>query len=60
MRDIQTGCVPISCLAKEVGVKTRIMDSVISWASIIYKKDFMETGRNNKKLDIRKILEDNL
>jgi len=58
--DIQTGCVPISCLAKEVGVKTRIMDSVISWASIIYKKDFMETGRNNKKLDIRKILEDNL
>lgn len=58
--DVQTGCVPISCLAKEMGVKTKIMDSAISWASIIYKKDFYECGRNNKKLDIRKIIDDNL
>lgn len=54
--DIQTGCVPVSCLAKELGVKTKIMDSAISWASIIYKRDFYEHGRNSSKLDFKKIL----
>jgi len=58
--DVQTGCVPVCCLAKELGIKTRILDSVIDWASIVYKKDFMQTGRNSSKLDIRKILNDNL
>ncbi|MEA5040147.1 MAG: NAD/NADP octopine/nopaline dehydrogenase family protein [Clostridiaceae bacterium] len=50
--DIQTGCVPVSCLGKHLGVPTPIIDSVISWASSVYGRDFMVTGRNGERIDL--------
>lgn len=53
--DIQTGCVPVSCLGKRLGVETRVIDSVIAWASAVYGRDFMSTGRNEDRIDYEAI-----
>lgn len=56
--DIQTGCVPMSCLGKQIGVDTYIINSAIQWASTVYNFDFIKNGRNEKTLDISQIIED--
>ena len=56
--DVRTGCVPLSCLAKHIGVPTPIIDSVISWASTVYNYDFMANGRNDDVLDFRALVHD--
>lgn len=53
--DIQTGCVPVSCLGKRLGIETRVIDSVIAWASAVYGRDFMSTGRNEDRIDYEAI-----
>lgn len=56
--DIRTGCVPVSCAGKKLGVDTYIVDSVIQWASTVYDFDFMSKGRNDRYLDFERIMED--
>lgn len=56
--DIRTGCVPMSYIAKMIGVATPTMDAVISWASALYNLNFYEIGRNDKDLNLEEILED--
>lgn len=56
--DILTGCVPVSCVGKALGVKAPIIDSVIQWASCVYNYDFYAQGRNERLLDIGKLLSD--
>ena len=54
--DIQTGCVPVVTLGRLVGVQTPIMSSAIDWASILYKRDFRMSGRNEHNVDFSAIL----
>lgn len=56
--DVRTGCVPVSCLGKELGVDTYIIDSVIQWASTVYNFNFMKYGRNEQVVDFPKLIED--
>ena len=53
--DILTGCVPISCAGKAVGVKTEVLDTLIKWASILYGRDFHAEGRNETMIDFKKL-----
>ncbi len=50
--DISTGCVPVSCMGKKIGVPTPVIDSVISWASSVYDFDFYKNGRNSEKMGL--------
>ena len=50
--DIQTGCVPFSCVGRRLGVETRIIDSAIAWASAVYGRDFRAMGRNEERIDL--------
>ena len=54
--DIPTGCVPISCAGKAAGVKTKILDALINWASILYGRDFRAEGRNENLIDFERFL----
>ena len=54
--DILTGCVPVSCAGKVVGVKTEVIDTLIRWASILYGRDFHAEGRNENLIDFEKFL----
>jgi len=54
--DVPTGCVPISCAGKVAGVNTEIIDSLISWASILYNRDFRAEGRNENMIDFGSFL----
>jgi len=54
--DIPTGCVPISCAGKVAGVKTEIIDTIISQASIIFGRDFRAEGRNENLIDFESFL----
>ncbi len=56
--DIMTGCVPVSCAGKALGVPTPIIDSVIQWAACVYDYDFYGNGRNEKLLDIAQLIKD--
>mgnify|MGYP000983344165 CR=1 FL=1 len=49
--DIQTGCVPVSCLGRKLRVPTEITDTAIKWASVFYNRDFYMTGRNENTID---------
>ncbi|MFW9998706.1 MAG: NAD/NADP octopine/nopaline dehydrogenase family protein [Candidatus Hodarchaeota archaeon] len=51
--DIPTGLVPISSLAKFLGVKTPIIDSVINLSSILCGKNFRNDGRTIIGLDLK-------
>jgi len=55
--DILTGCVPVSCLGKALGVETKIIDSVIQFATTVYDYDFHAEGTNEKKVDFRALIE---
>jgi opine dehydrogenase len=50
--DIPTGCVPLCCVGKRLGVKTPIAKALINWSSAVYGFDFMERGRNDTKIDL--------
>lgn len=56
--DVRTGCVPISCVGRELGVPTPVIDSVIAWASSVYNVDLYATGRNADKMGIQNLLAD--
>ena len=56
--DIQTGCVPVSCLGKRLNIPTDITDSSIKWASVLYNCDFYATGRNEQMIDFGALLQD--
>lgn len=55
--DIRTGCVPVSCLGKYVGIDTYIIDSVIQWATTVYNYDFMARGRNHSVVDFHALVD---
>ncbi len=50
--DVPMSLVPISEFGKELGVKTRIIDSLIDIANSIFKRDFRNTGRNLSRLGL--------
>ena len=54
--DILTGCVPMSCAGKAVGIRTDVLDTLIRWASILYGRDFYAEGRNEALIDFSKFL----
>lgn len=53
--DIKTGCVPVSCIGKLLGVPTPIISSVVQWASAVYDYDFYANGRNESMMDLKKL-----
>ena len=55
--DVCTGCVPIYCVGREIGVDTPIIKAVIDWATAIYDYDFYGKGRNDQKIDIKSLIE---
>ena len=54
--DIPTGCVPVSCAGKAVGIKTETLDTLIRWASMLYGHDFYAEGRNDNLIDFESFL----
>ncbi|HOG00933.1 MAG TPA: NAD/NADP octopine/nopaline dehydrogenase family protein [Clostridia bacterium] len=54
--DIQTGCVPVSCLGRRLNIPTDITDASIKWASVVYNCDFYATGRNESAIDFDAVL----
>ncbi len=54
--DIQTGCVPVSCLGRRLNIKTEITDASVNWASVVYHCDFFATGRNERFIDFDEVL----
>ncbi|MFX0040393.1 MAG: NAD/NADP octopine/nopaline dehydrogenase family protein [Promethearchaeota archaeon] len=54
--DIPTGLVPISTLAKFLGIQTPIIDAIINLSSILCGINFKIEGRTVKGLDIEKFI----
>ena len=54
--DVPTGLVPISSLAKFLGVETPIIDSVINLSSILCGKDFRKEGRTIHRLGLEELI----
>jgi opine dehydrogenase len=54
--DIETGLVPLSILARELGLENKAMDSIINLASMLYNYDFYKNGRNEKVIDFNNII----
>lgn len=52
LEDVPTGLVPLSYLAKEAGVNTPVIDSVIQLANTLYERNFYETGRTLDKMGL--------
>ncbi|CDZ75554.1 putative NAD/nadp octopine/nopaline dehydrogenase [Peptoniphilus sp. ING2-D1G] len=52
LEDVPTGLVPISELGRIIKVPTPNIDATIILASSLYDKDFIEEGRNLKKLNL--------
>ena len=50
VEDTMNGLVPLASVGKELGVKTPVMDSFITLASIICDRDFASEGRTAEKL----------
>ena len=53
--DLAYGLVPISQLAKKVGVRTPITDGLIAIASEILQEDFLKTGRTLETLGLAEL-----
>lgn len=53
--DIPTGLIPMSELGKAVGVKTPLMDSIITIASSLLNIDFRESGRTLHNLHLDRL-----
>lgn len=54
--DVPTGCVPMYCVGKALGIDMPVVKSVIDWASSVYGIDFYAKGRNREKMDLDKII----
>lgn len=54
--DVPTGLVPISSLAKFLGIGTPIIDSVINLSSILCCINFWKEGRTIEKLNLKKYI----
>ncbi|HWQ58139.1 MAG TPA: NAD/NADP octopine/nopaline dehydrogenase family protein [Clostridia bacterium] len=54
--DIQTGCVPVSCLGRRMNIPTDITDASVKWASVVYNCNFYATGRNERAVDFDAVL----
>ncbi len=58
--DVPTGLVPISSIAKFLGIETPIIDSVINLSSILCGIDFRSEGRTLKGLDLEKFIQNRI
>lgn len=56
--DISTGCVPISCVAEILDIKTPVINGVIDWASMVYGRDFRKFGRGSNMVDYYELVEE--
>nr|WP_162990629.1 NAD/NADP-dependent octopine/nopaline dehydrogenase family protein [Maliibacterium massiliense] len=54
--DIPTGCVPMACIGRRLGIPMPMTESVIAWASAVYNCDFFAMGRSELHLDIEALL----
>lgn len=54
--DIETGLVPLSILARELGIKNSAIDTIIKFASMLYDYDFYKNGRNESIIDFQNII----
>ncbi len=54
--DIGTGLVPLSILARELGVENKAIDTIIKLASMLYDYDFYKNGRNESIIDFKNII----
>jgi opine dehydrogenase len=52
VEDVPCALVPVSCLAKKFGVETPLIDLTIQLANLIYKTNFIDSGRNLKQLGL--------
>ncbi|AFK05904.1 glycerol-3-phosphate dehydrogenase [Mesotoga prima MesG1.Ag.4.2] len=52
MEDVPMSLVPMSCFGRELGVDTRVMDSIISIAGAVMGRDFWKEGRNLVSLGV--------
>ncbi len=55
--DMLTGCVPFYYAGQAIGIDTPIIKSSILWASTVYETDFIQHGRNEKRIDFAAIAE---
>lgn len=58
--DIPTGLIPMSELGKAVGVKTPLMDSIITITSSLLNIDFRQTGRTLQNLHLDRLTKEQL
>lgn len=54
--DMLTGCVPVYCAGRAIGMDAPIINSAILWASTIYTTDFNQNGRNDEVIDFKALL----
>lgn len=54
--DIETGLVPLSILARELGIENSAIDCVIKLASMLYNYDFYRNGRNENTINYKEII----
>jgi len=54
--DVPTGLVPISSLAKFLGIETPVINSIINLSSILCGKDFRKEGRTIFGLDLEPLI----
>jgi opine dehydrogenase len=50
--DVPMGLVPLSELARLAGVPTPVMDSVITLAGAVHRRDYHKEGRNLRRLGL--------
>src|SRR5204862_116920 len=48
--DIPYGCVPLSCLGKQLGIRTPVCDAIITLGSSISGVDYNSEGRDLERL----------
>lgn len=56
--DITTGLVPLSILAKKLGLSNDAMDCIINLATLLYNYDFQKNGRNEDCIDFERVIFD--
>lgn len=58
--DVPTGLVPISSLAKFLGIETPVIDSVINLSSILCGKNFRNEGRTIERLALEALIKNRI
>lgn len=56
--DIPTGLVPLLAISRKINVKLPMTEAIVEWASAVYNIDFYNNGRNERNIDLDKIIED--